>query len=265
MERRDRAGKIDMNAMRRRRVRRSTNVLEMLQRCRMKRGMTLLQSQYFFRNCVIRKKSLTVQQNQGMTAHQPRRQHHPRSDARPRPLQWKEVGPSQPPLGLASINDELLESPRSVARSSGTPPQEPRCPGPGLLGDRFCAGFPLGQLPHESLRVARPPPSDFTFEDHELGLADVPSELWVRSHLLASSRQEGRSVFTNTPGMWQTITSHRRHPCGVDRQLTTVEQWEPISIPSSDCLGDTVATRSMSRTMTLVPTRAPLPPKSGCS
>ena len=108
---------------------------------------------------MIRKESLIVQQNQGMTAHQPRRQHHPRSDARPRPLQWKEVGPSQPPLGLACINDELLESPRNVARSGGTPPQEPCCPGPGLLGDRFCAGFSLGQQAYESLRVDHLPPT----------------------------------------------------------------------------------------------------------
>ena len=67
----------------------------------------------------------------GKSTHPPLRQDNPRSGARPSPLQWKEVVPSQPPLGLAVINNELSESPRSVARQDGTPPQEPCHPLPG--------------------------------------------------------------------------------------------------------------------------------------
>ena len=102
--------------------------------------------------------------------------------------------PSQPPLGLAVNNNELRESPRSVARQDGTPPQEPCYPLPGLLVDRFCASLSLSQMPLESLRVAGRLPSDFTREDHESGLAEVASELWVRYLFLASSRRQDRSV-----------------------------------------------------------------------
>ena len=95
------------------------------------------------------------------------------------------------------------------------------------------AGFCFGELPQERLRLSGPPPAHFASEDHELCQPKSTSQLGIRSLFSSSGDGEGCSILPGTTWTWQNVASHRRHQCGVNGQLCSVNNGRPSATTSS--------------------------------